>query len=860
MSGAGTLILDNTLFVDNVGDQGGAIYISRNSMGYIDMKGVVFTNNTATYGAAVYLTGVSSGQWSRIQDCDFYGNTASKNGGAMYFDHGNTYVDIIGGSFKNNYAADKGGAVGLGSYNTDIKISNSALYSNVAQEVGGGVFVDYQNAITVRNVLFELCQSMEHNGGALAVDQSNRLTLLYSTFIDCTAGLDGGALSLGSNNHHTNITSCTFTGNKAESGAGGGAHIGTSNSYMRIENTTFSNNSARSGGALFISTTNEGGVLADSRFENNSCEGNGGAVLFDRLNPGWTISRATFDQNSAAQSGGAVHLSFLNGNDYPVEWHNCSFTGNRAQDGGGMFSSERNTLTIYDGIFAGNSAGGSGGALYVSTSSTVQFSGQVLFENNTAYAGAAIAIFSSSMWSWVDAASAASTTTRRQAQASPYNPSGSSRLLRMIGNHGQRGSALFLSRVPATEGDMLQDLYIVNNTADIGGTVFWIRDDLMVTEPKGLTGPNSSVVIINNTAPYGIVAATQATTISSLFEAIKVTVYGGSIRPPPQYILMDFYGQSLINDGDTQVVARVDAGGSSSCRGSNAFVAGNDIVQYQNGAASYDDLQASCFPNGTFSLIVTVIMDNALRTLSPGTSFATFSLATRTQLEFRPCDEGEFITEGIISDCQACPAGEFSFESSVDGGTKCVSCHDMKGSANCSKNVIVLENGYWRRFADSTTLLKCRSDEYGCSGPRTLTGDASCEEGYEGPLCGVCKSGYFPANFKCWRCSHLQTIQPAVILLGVLLCLAALVVLYYRCHIAKMTFHTVPIRIVLACLQITFLVSNVFGLQMPPVFQDLSYRTGVRTTKSPYTHLYPPIPTYTPLIHLYTPLHPPIPP
>ena len=60
---------------------GGFIYIGVDSSFSIDNSS--FTNGLSKYGGAIYVT--SAINWNNITNCIFTNNTATQNGGAIYF-------------------------------------------------------------------------------------------------------------------------------------------------------------------------------------------------------------------------------------------------------------------------------------------------------------------------------------------------------------------------------------------------------------------------------------------------------------------------------------------------------------------------------------------------------------------------------------------------------------------------------------------------------------------------------------------------------------------------------------------------------------------------------------------------------
>jgi hypothetical protein len=87
--------------------------------------------------------------------------------------------------------------------------------------------------------------------------------------------------------------------------------------------------------------------------------------------------------------------------------------------------------------------------------------------------------------------------------------------LYIINNTAYLGSALFFQSVIVSSNDYLHNIYFTNNSAILGGTIYWLYDKTMSHPPNGLSSP--SISWSNNLAKYGHKTATQG--------KIKVHIY-----------------------------------------------------------------------------------------------------------------------------------------------------------------------------------------------------------------------------------------------------------------------------------------------------------------------------------------------
>ncbi|CAN0508386.1 unnamed protein product, partial [Scytosiphon promiscuus] len=131
----------------------------------------------------------------------------------------------------------------------------------------------------------------------------------------------------------------------------------------------FFNNSCQNyGGAIMVSGPVSLAFWSeDVQFEGNTAELAGGAVCLTGIGTGPTFRRANFASNSA-QIGGAVYstgsgtLISITGEEYPVTYVDCTFTGNTATASGGAVESAAGKDFFTNSTFVSNLAG-QGGAM-----------------------------------------------------------------------------------------------------------------------------------------------------------------------------------------------------------------------------------------------------------------------------------------------------------------------------------------------------------------------------------------------------------------------------------------------------------------------------------------------------------------
>ena len=313
---AGTLTVSNSVFSNNVSNQGAGIFDDA----YFATAMVIdcsFTNNNTSFN------GEGGGIWSggpmTVLDCSFTNNTAVGGDG--------------GGIFNN-------GAGGI------LTVTNSTFISNTAAS-GGGIFNNSAGGATVTDCAFA-------NNSAVNPDP-NILAWGY-----------GGAIFSGA---MTTVDGCTFTDNSATSGGGG-----ISDGYactLSLSDSLFADDSAAYGGGIYNNgTTTLGNII----FNDNSASFGGS------INNNYGTLEATdgtVTGNSATYSGGGIDIEVgatTTLTNYAVErqfraprrWPQRRRHGHtnrlhrqrqlRAGPGGGLEVDGGGTLTLTNCTVSGNSA------------------------------------------------------------------------------------------------------------------------------------------------------------------------------------------------------------------------------------------------------------------------------------------------------------------------------------------------------------------------------------------------------------------------------------------------------------------------------------------------------------------------
>ncbi|HKO54822.1 MAG TPA: Calx-beta domain-containing protein [Thermoanaerobaculia bacterium] len=308
-------------------------------------------------------------------------------------------LTITGGAISNAPGA------GIASFSTGLTLDHVTLSSNDAPGgVGGGLFAAGGGAVSV--LTSTLTGNTSASGGAIYLANSGGATITDSDITGNDSANDGGGITLYMY-AAVSITGTTISGNDA--GCCGGGIAGLARSVMLDDVDLLNNTAVSSGGGAHIDTA-DGVSIFDSRVTGNQASNDAG--LFLRLYGGSfgqkrskakkakpagvlpptfsnaTIIDTTISGNIAANSAGGVFLyngtnliqkSTVSGNTAvsagggiylysgDLQLENSTVANNSVSGagsaGGGIFSYQG--LDIRHATISGNTAGGSGGNIYI---------------------------------------------------------------------------------------------------------------------------------------------------------------------------------------------------------------------------------------------------------------------------------------------------------------------------------------------------------------------------------------------------------------------------------------------------------------------------------------------------------------
>ena len=365
---------------------GGAIHVDSGVA--LELADCQFASCTATgSGGAIYASGEGAvvEVFSVEEQMTFAGCIAGGNGGAMAAENG--AASHLRGDAISCEAGGNGGAIfqsgGGGSFSGEI--------TGCSATNGGAIYYsDLFAWITTCRLLNNVASG---NGGAImATDVVLSPGPGGERLISGNRAVDGAGIYAVNFTSYEEYNSFNMVDNIA-SGDGGG--IWASGSVFRLQDSTLSGNSAAGaggGGGLYCADTKlewYGGSIDDNQASSNTARG--GGCFISQPSAEIVFTSIALNGNSAGSDGGGIYFESDIYNLDIVDLNSCS--SNRSLGGnGGALASVGDVSVVFLCIdpVTENSAGGSGGALYLFNSNWF-VSGN--FSANTCHGGGGGAVY-----------------------------------------------------------------------------------------------------------------------------------------------------------------------------------------------------------------------------------------------------------------------------------------------------------------------------------------------------------------------------------------------------------------------------------------------------------------------------------
>ncbi len=278
------------------------------------MGGGILAVRTADNGAAI------------VSNCVFRGNFAVQ-GGAIAVT--NTGIHVSGTLFEDNSASEGG-----------------AIYARNITEISDGRIMSVDNCVFRRN------HASDSGGGAFVYSVAD-CHIRNSLFLDNSAGQKGGGVMTANCWWAWDrMYRCTFVGNSAGNSGGG---IAQHNPGLMLESCDFFDNTAKTGGAM-IYYNSSGKLVRDCRFVGNRAAAEGGA-FFGHIG-GFYGRNLLFAGNTAKVRGGGIFQQFSHAARPAAVITNGIYIGNRAPQGGAIFTHANYAVTNVNAVIWDNDPDG----------------------------------------------------------------------------------------------------------------------------------------------------------------------------------------------------------------------------------------------------------------------------------------------------------------------------------------------------------------------------------------------------------------------------------------------------------------------------------------------------------------------
>jgi len=331
---------DETIeFYDNSATNGGAIYNNATASEDNYLSNVIFDSNSATSGGAIYgAISIKDGGY-------FVNNTASSNGGAIY-------------STKTIYLKGDGS-----SYDELSNTDAVSFYQNISNLHAGSI---YTTGAIIDGVRFVSMMESKSNAGALYIKGS--ATVTNSSFVECFAGNNGGAVYVYQSND-VSFINCEFNSNAAAKSGGGAMYINAST--VAISGTSFTNNSANIHGGAIQIVGSSNVTITSSNISGNAANTNGGAIHISGTSTLTTNGTTTFSSNKSNNSrAGAIYID--KGCNVTLSGSTSLRYNTATLDGGAIYTN--GTLSIGSSVtISNNSATRNGGGVCAGTNASIKF-------------------------------------------------------------------------------------------------------------------------------------------------------------------------------------------------------------------------------------------------------------------------------------------------------------------------------------------------------------------------------------------------------------------------------------------------------------------------------------------------------
>jgi predicted outer membrane repeat protein len=685
--------VEDSLFLQNSADAGGAIYSSSLTTGSINSSH--FNNNYASStGGAISTFNAQISIFNTILE----NNSAGFDGGGIWVSISPAFIvgNITNSTFNTNSAIiGNGGALYLSASGVAM-ISSCEFNTNSAISASGGaIFLTMQAAITVIDC--NLYNNSALQGGAVLTDLYSTTTFISTTFESNTAIINGGA-TLSQSESTLLVVNSSLTLNEA---ANGGAFAITGQAQLSIQQTTIANNYVSgNGGGIYVILSKKTGYphLMDVLFIQNSGVNGGGVSCGSSTS--MICNNCSFVKNTASTSGGAVYME----SSCEIAAINSTIQQNKATSGGGIYCDSTNSVNISTCKLDSNIAVTGGALQWGQAYSSTGIQGTVPIRTTPTIASTSIIIVASTFMNNIANIGGALDINFENIyiQNSLFTS-----------NNAIYGAGLyFLDRIG---GIFSKNTFSNNNATIAGGGYFWDAQN-------SIPFPNCVECIFqDNFAGYSANYATGPFSIA-INASRNATIVNNSHVGPIILVLLDRYG-------NIATAASIILSVQVSLLESDGQLYGSTIFYATKGIIEIPSININGYFYHNYTLVFS--MD--------GVQNASLVIT------YNGCDLGQegYYLDGSNSSymqCRDCATGFYN----LNGDNTCYSCPN---NAQCSGDTkIAAATNYWLLINNNGL-----ASTYDC--PAGFCGSGGeCTEHRSGILCGHCEEGYQNSDGTCIEC------------------------------------------------------------------------------------------------------------
>ncbi|CBJ33129.1 asn/thr-rich large protein family protein [Ectocarpus siliculosus] len=774
----------DTVFLDNsVAEKGGALAIASgddDDRPTVELDGCVVRNNTAGKALSDDPQGeggaivVGAGCALLLSDCLLEKNWAGKKGGVINLSGGEDWDDDPGAvlivqdsSFVFNTALlNTAGGVTMNQFtNTTIVGQGNVFYGNRCALGGAAIGADYNSIITVEGGTFigneadmeteeEVWQKGEQSGGVLWT--RGEISVLGGHFSNNSAK-NGGVIQ-GSLNSTVVVEGGTFENNVAENG---GVIYVVEDGSLVFNGGLLQGNSASNGGGAFFAESGADIEITGGNFISNKADF--GGFLYKAGEGNATCSGATVLQHEGIDGGAIYAIDGAN-----LEWA-CHIRENSALIGPAIYARD-NAVVALRGVEVSDNFVTRGSAIFLvnSTFITSQVVVNDTSENSdlSAVQTDALSTYTAQDTCFVGFAGEVVVYSEGELYLDECDFSGSSSAVLVYAE--------------------LEDATVIRNAVLGANNYETIAEDAseMLQLPSADSFINLNLTCNSSSAVspcgvgswclegdlgvycehYQLRSTLEEVCASGDVDALTLTLIEDTESQPTFYpsllereLQLSFAPSNATNADDDDI-----ATSSRSCVGASR-VAWSVSGLWPSSEEEQDDwtvfpstglllpgesvrLRLVSQPNDAFNGLANItVRANDITALSTTASILASNTEPQSEggdvtvgVEYYFCDEGNFWNSSVSgADLDPTVACTLCTES-IDGAIEGVDC----ASAGATTTELPIKAGYWRANVTSLTIREC-FNEGACKGGTTVAEvQEYCNEGYVGPQCAVCETGF----------------------------------------------------------------------------------------------------------------------